>query len=126
MANPTEMKQVFMNLTVNALEASASSSGRVRIGGRRDGEWVELFVEDNGKGMTPEMVERVFEPFFTAKRGAGEPGTGLGLSITHAIVESHGGRIAAESRGPGKGSRFIVRLPAKTAELPAPQEMVVA
>jgi signal transduction histidine kinase len=116
-ANPTEMKQVFMNLTVNALEASSSDHGRVRIGGRRSGEWVELFVEDNGKGMTPDMLERVFEPFFTAKRGAGEPGTGLGLSITHAIVESHGGRISAESRGPGHGSRFTVRLPARAAAL---------
>jgi signal transduction histidine kinase len=117
-ANPTEMKQVFMNLTVNALEAGATNNGQVRIGGQRYGNWVELFVEDTGKGMTPEMVERVFEPFFTAKRGAGEPGTGLGLSITHAIVESHGGRIEAQSRGPGKGSRFTVRLPARAA-LPA-------
>jgi len=114
-ANPTEMKQVLLNLTVNALEAVPPDRGEVRIGGRRSGEWVEVSVEDNGKGMTPETLEQVFEPFFTAKRGAGEPGTGLGLSITHAIVESHGGRIRAESSGPGKGSRFTVRLPAKPA-----------
>jgi signal transduction histidine kinase len=111
MANPTEMKQVFMNLTVNALEASPQQ-GEVRIGGQRLGDAVEVFVQDNGKGMSAEMLERVFEPFYTAKRGAGEPGTGLGLSITHAIVESHGGQIRAESRGPGRGSRFTVRLPA--------------
>jgi two-component system NtrC family sensor kinase len=112
-ANPTEMKQVLLNLTVNALEAVPNGRGEVRIGGRRAGDWVELSVEDNGKGMTPETLEHVFEPFFTAKRGAGEPGTGLGLSITHAIIENHGGRIRAESSGPGHGSRFIVRFPAR-------------
>jgi two-component system NtrC family sensor kinase len=111
-ANPTEMKQVILNLTVNALEAVPADRGEVRIGGRRCGEWIELSVEDNGKGMTPETLEHVFEPFFTAKRGAGEPGTGLGLSITHAIIENHGGRIRAESEGPGRGSRFTVRFPA--------------
>jgi signal transduction histidine kinase len=112
-ANPSEMKQVMLNLTINALEAVPPQRGEVRIGGRREGEWVELSVEDNGKGMGQETLEHVFEPFFTAKRGAGEPGTGLGLSITHAIIESHGGRIAAESDGPGRGSRFTVRLPAR-------------
>ena len=112
LANPTEMKQVLLNLTVNALEAVPAERGEVRIGGRRNGDWIELSVEDNGKGMSPETLEHVFEPFFTAKRGAGEPGTGLGLSITHAIIENHGGRIRAESNGPGRGSRFIVRFPA--------------
>ncbi|MDB5294920.1 MAG: fixL 3, partial [Phycisphaerales bacterium] len=112
-ANPTEMKQVLLNLTINALEAvPTGGGGEVRIGGRRFDDWVELSVEDNGKGMSRETLEQVFEPFFTAKRGAGEPGTGLGLSITHAIVENHGGRIRAESAGVGRGSRFVVRLPA--------------
>ena len=114
-ANASEMKQVLLNLTINALEASPADRGEVRIGGRRSGDWVELSVEDNGKGMSPETLEHVFEPFFTAKRGAGEPGTGLGLSITHAIVESHGGRIRAESNGPGRGSRFTFQLPAVAA-----------
>jgi signal transduction histidine kinase len=62
--------------------------------------------------MTPEVLDRVFEPFFTDKRGARQPGTGLGLSISHAIIESHGGRIRAASAGPGKGSEFVVQLPA--------------
>jgi signal transduction histidine kinase len=113
LVNPTEMKQVLLNLTVNALEAVLPDRGEVRIGGRRFGEWIELSVQDNGRGMSKDMLEHIFEPFFTAKRGAGEPGTGLGLSITHAIVENHGGRIHAESGGPGRGSRFTVRLPAK-------------
>jgi signal transduction histidine kinase len=121
-ANLTEMKQVLLNLTVNALEAVPAEAGEVRIGGRRAGDWVEVFVEDNGKGMAPETLEQIFEPFFTQKRGAGEPGTGLGLSITHAIVENHGGRIRAESGGPGRGSRFTIRLPAgdrSSAAVPA-------
>jgi signal transduction histidine kinase len=120
-ANSTEMKQVLLNLTVNALEAVPPGRGEVRIEGRRVGEFVELRVADNGKGMSAETLEHVFEPFFTAKRGAGEPGTGLGLSITHAIVENHGGSIAAASDGPGRGSRFVVRLPAasRAAQLAA-------
>jgi signal transduction histidine kinase len=111
--NLTEMKQVLLNLTVNALEAVPPQRGQVRIAGRREGDWVELSVEDNGRGMNPDTLQNVFEPFFTAKRGAGEPGTGLGLSITHAIIENHGGRIRAESKGVGQGSRFVVRLPAR-------------
>ena len=111
--NLTEMKQVLLNLTVNALEAVPPQRGEVRIAGKREGDWVELSVEDNGRGMNPDTLQNVFEPFFTAKRGAGEPGTGLGLSITHAIIETHGGRIRAESKGVGQGSRFVVRLPAR-------------
>ncbi|HSV15848.1 MAG TPA: HAMP domain-containing sensor histidine kinase, partial [Tepidisphaeraceae bacterium] len=117
LANPTEMKQVLLNLTINALEAVPPLRGEVRITGRRVGQLVELSVQDNGKGMKLETLENVFEPFFTAKRGACEPGTGLGLSITHAIIENHGGRITAESDGPGRGSRFIVHLPAARARV---------
>ncbi len=68
-------------------------------------------VTDNGRGMSPETLERIFEPFFTEKRGAQVAGTGLGLSISLAIVESHGGHLRAFSEGPGRGSRFIVELP---------------
>ena len=107
----SEMKQVVLNLTLNALEA-VSGGGQVRVEvGRNDG-WVELKVRDNGRGMSEQTLERVFEPFFTEKRGTRQPGTGLGLSITHAIVESHGGRIRAASAGIGQGSEFIVELPA--------------
>jgi signal transduction histidine kinase len=111
-ANANEMKQVLLNLTINALQAVPPGTGEVRIEGRRRAEWVEVSVSDNGRGIPPEALKHVFEPFFTDKRGAGEPGTGLGLSITHAIVESHGGRICAESGGIGLGSRFTFALPA--------------
>jgi signal transduction histidine kinase len=107
-----EMKQVVLNLTLNALQAIDPESGDVNIDvHRRDGN-VELIVSDNGKGMSPQTLERVFEPFFTEKRGVRQAGTGLGLSITHAILENHGGYIRAQSDGPGKGSRFTVEMPA--------------
>jgi signal transduction histidine kinase len=111
-ANGNEMKQVLLNLTINALQAVPPVTGDVVVEGRRDDGWVEVSVVDNGRGISPEALKHVFEPFFTDKRGAGEPGTGLGLSITHAIVESHGGRITADSAGAGRGSRFTFRLPA--------------
>jgi two-component system, NtrC family, sensor kinase len=82
---------------------------------------VQLIVRDNGRGMTPDVLEHVFEPFFTAKRGAGEPGTGLGLSITHAIVEAHHGTIRAESAGPGQGSAFTITLPSAQSAEQAPR-----
>jgi two-component system NtrC family sensor kinase len=111
-ANEAEMKQVLLNLVVNALEAvEADSSGLVHIQGQRDNGWVELSVADNGRGMARETLDHVFEPFFTEKRGHGEQGTGLGLSIVHAIIEDHGGRIEAHSDGPGKGSRFTIQVP---------------
>lgn len=110
--NESELKQVLLNLTVNALDATLPGSGEVVLEARRTGHSVELCVSDNGRGMTPQTLERVFEPFFTDRRPGGEHALGLGLSITYAIVESHGGRITAESGGPGQGSRFTVTLPA--------------
>jgi len=112
LASEGEMKQVVLNLAINALESSDSGVARVTIRVGRHDDTVELSVEDDGRGMTPDVLERVFEPFFTARRGAQRPGTGLGLSITHAIVESHGGKIRPYSEGPGRGSRFVVELPA--------------
>jgi signal transduction histidine kinase len=110
-ANLTEMKQVLLNLIVNAIEAVAEGNGTVLVTGRRQGNWVEVEVTDNGRGMSTETIARVFEPFFTNKRGSGEPGTGLGLSITHTIVVDHGGEVLVQSDGLNRGSRFTVRLP---------------
>jgi signal transduction histidine kinase len=124
-ANATEMKQVLLNLTINALDAVPPVEGEVRIEGRRTSEWVELSVRDNGRGMSSDVLAHVFEPFFTARKGrvdangqAPNRGTGLGLSITHAIIESHGGRISVESDGPGRGARFTVQLPARRPPRP--------
>ena len=116
LASEGEMKQVLLNLVLNALDAVASATGRVRVEVRqRDGQ-VELSVADNGRGMSPQTLERIFEPFFTDKRGARQPGTGLGLSITHAIVESHGGQILAQSPGANQGATFTVTLPLHRAQ----------
>jgi signal transduction histidine kinase len=118
-----EMKQVIMNLLINALEATDDDgSGEVRVTlarGGPDNHTLSVTVSDNGRGMSPETLERVFEPFFTDRpRVPGSPprpGTGLGLSITHAIIQSHGGRITAHSDGIGRGSWFVIELPAAHA-----------
>ncbi len=110
--NETELKQVVLNLAINALEAVAPDVGEVHFGGSRQDGLVHLVVRDNGRGMTPEVLEHVFEPFFTRGRAPGTHGCGLGMSITHAIIEAHGGRIRAESEGANRGSRFLVELPA--------------
>jgi signal transduction histidine kinase len=110
-ANPTEMKQVMLNLIINALEAAPAGAGQIIVSGVNRGTSVELSVTDNGRGMTQQTLDQVFEPFYTDKRGAGEPGTGLGLSITHAIITNHGGQIRAASDGLGRGSKFTIQLP---------------
>jgi signal transduction histidine kinase len=104
------MKQVLLNLTLNALESLPSDAGTVAISLTRRGDHVELSITDTGRGMPPDVLDRVFEPFFTTKRGASSPGTGLGLSISHAIVESHQGMLTAHSGGPSRGSRFTLTL----------------
>lgn len=114
LASAAEIKQVLLNLIINALEASPSAGGEARAICRVSGSMIEVTIRDNGVGMTPEVRDRVFEPFFTARRDRGGQrtrGVGLGLSISHAIITSHGGKIRAESDGPDRGSRFIFELP---------------
>lgn len=106
--NAQEIKQVFLNLVVNALE-SMDEGGTLSIThGVRDGQ-IELTFKDTGCGMTPDVLENIFEPFYTRSRTG--KGTGLGLSISHRIITQHGGDIEATSEGPTKGSTFTVRLP---------------
>jgi len=108
MVNPQEIKQVVLNLLVNALD-SIDEQGHVQVSARRSGGMGVLTVSDDGCGMNEEVLEHLFEPFFT-RRKAGQ-GTGLGLSIVHRIVADHGGRIEVSSAGPGQGSAFRVMLP---------------
>ena len=107
-----EIKQVVLNLVVNALD-SMDQGGTLRIDARYSGGMAELAFTDDGHGMTPDVLENLFEPFFT-KRKDGK-GTGLGLSITHRIISQHHGEIHAVSPGEDKGSTFTVRLPVRQA-----------
>lgn len=106
--NPQEIKQVVLNLLTNALD-SVDEGGWVRVAIHQQEGMAELAVVDNGCGMSAEVLEHVFEPFFTRRRQG--QGTGLGLSISYRIVSDHGGTITAESAGPGQGATFRVRLP---------------
>lgn len=108
MVNPQEIKQVVLNLLVNALDC-VEDGGQVQVAVKRSGAEALLTFTDNGCGMTTEVLEHLFEPFFT-RRKTGQ-GTGLGLSIVHRIVADHGGRIEAHSDGPGMGATFRVTLP---------------
>jgi len=106
-ADPIQIRQVLVNLTVNAMQAIAAE-GSVTVETRADDRHVMLSVTDTGHGMRPDILNKIFSPFFTTK-DVGE-GTGLGLSVVHGIVTAHGGTIVAESHE-NKGSRFTVRLP---------------
>jgi signal transduction histidine kinase len=88
----------------------------VRIEVADHGAMVEVLVTDHGDGMTPETLAQVFEPFYQAQANAGT--LGLGLAIVKGIVERHGGVVRASSAGPGRGSTFVISLPAM-AELRA-------
>ena len=112
-ADAQEVKQVVLNLVVNALD-SMGDHGTLRIELRHAEGMAEMVFTDDGCGMPPEVLENIFEPFFT-KRRVGK-GTGLGLSITHRIVSQHHGEIQATSPGEGKGATFSVRLPVQARE----------
>lgn len=108
------LQQLFANLLVNAAQAM-DGGGRVRLGlstlarlGEEEDNWVEVCVEDEGPGIPAEILSRIFEDFFTTKRGSG--GSGLGLAICRQLTEEHRGAIRAENRE-GGGARFVVGLP---------------
>jgi signal transduction histidine kinase len=107
-ANSQEIKQVVLNLITNALD-SIEVGGTVTIEVSGTAERAELIVRDDGCGMTEDVIQHLFEPFYTRRRDG--QGTGLGLSITSRIVQDHGGEIVPYSDGPGRGSQFRVTLP---------------
>ncbi len=108
--NGQQIRQVVLNLLTNALE-SVDTEGAVDVYVIREAAWVRVCVQDNGCGMTEEVLEHLFEPFFTRRRDGS--GTGLGLSITHRIVNQHGGKLTARSDGPGCGSQLQFEVPAE-------------
>jgi PAS domain S-box-containing protein len=105
-----KMKQVYLNLLMNALQARKEDQGQVRISTRLDKNEREVQITfwDNGVGIPPEIGDKIFDPFFTTKK-VGE-GTGLGLSVSYGIVKDHGGDLRVDSE-PGHWTRFTIALP---------------
>jgi signal transduction histidine kinase len=122
-ADPLRLKQVLDHLLTNAARYSPVGT-EVRITARTvathsgAGSAVEVAVADQGAGFTAEQRERIFEPFYRGRVDltGKHPGAGLGLAISRGLVEAQGGRIWAESRGPGAGAVFRFTLPLAAAE----------
>jgi CheY-like chemotaxis protein/two-component sensor histidine kinase len=140
LADPTQIHQVLMNLCTNASHAMREEGGILDVSlqnvsiverglhivesekseiGLDPGQYLRLTVSDTGHGMTPEVLERIFDPYFTTKE-KGE-GTGLGLAVVHGIVKSYGGIITVQS-DMGKGTTFHVYLPRIKREVTAGPE----
>jgi PAS domain S-box-containing protein len=106
-ADPQQLQQVLLNLSLNAVDAMPNG-GTLSIGASLDtAEGIVVTVADTGSGIDPEVLPRIFQPFFTSKK---RRGLGLGLPICDRIVKAHGGRITVESR-PGHGTTFKIYLP---------------
>src|SRR5437899_8781853 len=111
MADAHQLQQVFLNLITNAeqaMERAERDQQRLTVRTRRAGELIRIEVEDTGPGIPPNLLERIFNPFFTTKPTGS--GTGLGLSISLGIVREHEVRIWAEN-APQGGARFVIELP---------------
>lgn len=121
--SPSQINQVLLNLISNAAQAIEHDAGRLLLKTEADSEHVHVSIQDNGKGIAQEHLEKIFDPFFTTKP-VGQ-GTGLGLSISYQIVQAHGGNIRVASI-PGKGSRFVVSLPIAAAKPQIPTQAIAA
>jgi signal transduction histidine kinase len=111
-----QIKQVVMNLAMNAIDAMAKTGGHLTVTTRRvvrldKSGWVQIEVADTGCGIAPEDLPHIFDPFFTTKHeSADRVGTGLGLSIVHQIIQEHGGTVEARS-AVDQGTHFLITLP---------------
>jgi signal transduction histidine kinase len=114
LADPNQLYQVLVNLMVNAMQAMPKG-GLLSIDVYAEDGSIVLAVEDQGAGMSAQVLQHIFDPFFTTKDV--EEGTGLGLPVVHEIVASHGGCVRVRSE-PGKGSRFEVQVPITPPEGP--------
>ncbi|HMH19419.1 MAG TPA: ATP-binding protein [Burkholderiales bacterium] len=106
--SPSQVNQVFLNLITNAVQAMEGGRGKITLTTRTDGGGVAVEVADTGRGIPPEVLPKIFDPFFSTKEVG--KGTGLGLSVSYKIVQQHGGHIDVESQ-PGAGTRFTVWFP---------------
>jgi signal transduction histidine kinase len=125
--NGNQIQQVLLNLLINARQAMPNG-GRMLIKLVYDAEndMIDLVIRDNGCGMPPEVLPKIFDSFFTTKKGpdaSGKGGTGLGLSMCRDIIESHHGRIRVDSTV-GRGTAFTLKLP--TANKAAPKRPAIA
>jgi signal transduction histidine kinase len=109
-ADPSQITQMITNLTVNALQAMPQG-GTIKISTYFDKDNTILIVSDSGIGIEEDQLEKIFLPFYSTKPVG--VGTGLGLSVVHGIITSHNGTVKVTSK-PGKGSTFVVTLPAKS------------
>ncbi|MCX5715539.1 MAG: ATP-binding protein [Candidatus Omnitrophica bacterium] len=103
--DPNQIKQVFLNLFLNAIDAM-KEDGKIAIVTKPVAGYVEIIIEDTGKGMAKKDLEHIFDPFYTTK----ETGTGLGMSIVYGIIKEHKGEISVKSEE-NKGTAFTIRLP---------------
>jgi signal transduction histidine kinase len=115
-ASPRQLNRLFMNLLLNAHEAirQAGRSGRIRLRVFHDRDLLGVEIEDNGCGISPQVLSKIFDPGFTTK--GVQVGTGLGLAICYQIVQGHQGRISVHSHE-GVGTRFAVLLPVNRKDL---------
>ncbi len=118
--DPVRLGQVVANLLTNAARYT-EPGGDVRLAAWGDGEDIAISVRDNGRGISAEMLPRLFDLFYQGERGVdrAEGGLGIGLALVKSLVEMHGGQVEARSDGPGCGSEFIVRLPVRSPETAA-------
>ncbi|UTH73502.1 ATP-binding protein [Chromobacterium sp. IIBBL 290-4] len=107
-ADTIQLEQVVLNLARNAVEAMEQTRpwGRLNLTTRQQGDRVQLIISDNGSGIPPDKLDRIFDPFFSTKPN----GMGLGLAICQTAVEAFGGRLTAGNK-PGSGAEFIIDLP---------------
>jgi two-component system NtrC family sensor kinase len=122
MGDASQFQQVMLNLFNNAIDAimeqHPDTGGRLEIQARsKDDNWIEIRVTDNGTGIQPEHIAKVFSPFFTTKPVG--KGTGLGLSVCYGIIENFGGTMDVTSRV-NEGTIFIITLPKADMEKQAP------
>lgn len=109
--NDGQLMQVFINILLNALDATPGG-GRIAVRTRNENSSVIVQIEDTGNGIPPEIVHRIYDPFFTTKDTG--KGTGLGLSVSYGIIQEHAGRIFVDSQ-PGQGTCFTIKLPVRQA-----------
>ncbi len=126
LADPTQINQILMNLCINASQAMEQTGGDLNVAveklvldnnsarnypGLKSGDHVRIIISDTGPGIDPEIIDQIFDPYFTTKEIG--KGSGMGLAVVHGIVKSHSGAIAVES-SPGKGTKFITLFPLTT------------